>query len=180
MTNTFELDAAILKKSIDLHAEAVATIKAGNPTGDWNYVSMVQPISPLFTEHSEERGGNVVGLDQFGDKVLVSECLVMPLSREPLLICLVFLAFPSWNSAADDALFSGAINAQIDAINGFAASLGKANPWIYTNYADKSQNPLAGYGAANLAKIKAAATKYDPTSVFQRLQPGGFKISAVA
>jgi hypothetical protein len=92
----------------------------------------------------------------------------------------VFLAFPSWDSAADDALFTAAINAQIDGINAFAASLGKSNPWIYTNYADVSQNPLAGYGAANIAKIKAAAAKYDPTAIFQRLQPGGFKISAIA
>ena len=163
MTNTFELDSAVLAKSIELHAAAVATIKAGNPTGSWNYVSMIQPISPLFTQHSKEKGGNVLGLDQFGDKDLV-----------------MFLAFPSWDSAADDALFSGAINTQIDEINKFAASVGKSNLWIYTNYADVTQNPLAAYGAENIAKIKAAAEKYDPTGVFQRLQPGGFKISAIA
>jgi len=163
MTNTFELDSEILKKMIETHETAIATIKAGAPIGSWNYVSMIQPISPIFTQHSKEKGGNVVGLDQFGDKDLV-----------------MFLAFPSWDSSADDTLFSGAIHSQIDEINAFAASLGKSNPWIYTNYADVSQNPLAAYGAENIAKIKAAAAKYDPTGVFQKLQPGGFKISAIA
>lgn len=92
----------------------------------------------------------------------------------------VFLAFPSWTNAADDALFNDAINSHINEINSFAASVGKSNPWIYTNYADKVQNPLAGYGADNVAKIKAVAAKYDPNAVFQNLMPGGFKVSKVA
>jgi hypothetical protein len=92
----------------------------------------------------------------------------------------VFLAFPSWESAADDALFNDAISSHINEINAFAAGAGKSNPWIYTNYANKTQDPLAGYGADNVAKIKAVAAKYDPAAVFQNLQPGGFKVSEVA
>lgn len=92
----------------------------------------------------------------------------------------MFLAFPSWANEADDALFRDAITSHIAEINAFAASIGKDNPWIYTNYADISQNPIAQYGADNVAKIKAAAAKYDPNAVFQNLMPGGFKVSKVA
>jgi hypothetical protein len=42
-----------------------------------------------------------------------------------------------------------------------------------------SQNPLGSYGAENVAKIRAAASKYDPTEIFQTRAPGGFKISKV-
>ncbi len=51
--------------------------------------------------------------------------------------------------------------------------------WRYLNYADKSQDPLASYGAANIKFLKHVAGEYDPEQVFQKLCPGGFKISAV-
>lgn len=35
------------------------------------------------------------------------------------------------------------------------------------------------YGAENVAKMRAAAKKYDPEQVFQIRVPGGFKISKV-
>lgn len=41
------------------------------------------------------------------------------------------------------------------------------------------QDPLRSYGVENVAKIRAAAKKYDPKSFFQTRVPGGFKISKV-
>ena len=38
---------------------------------------------------------------------------------------------------------------------------------------------MKSYGAGNVAKIRAAAAKYDPKQVFQARVPGGFKISKV-
>ncbi|ORY11128.1 hypothetical protein BCR34DRAFT_445770, partial [Clohesyomyces aquaticus] len=49
-------------------------------------------------------------------------------------------------------------------------------PWVYVNYADKSQQPLATYGRENVENMKTAAAKYDPGQAFQKLCPGGFKI----
>lgn len=45
--------------------------------------------------------------------------------------------------------------------------------------ADRVKDPLASYGAENVAKIRAAAAKYDPRQIFQTRVPGGFKISSV-
>ena len=54
------------------------------------------------------------------------------------------------------------------------------NEYIYLNYALPSQDPISGYGAANVAALKAASKKYDPEQVFQTLVPGGFKLSKIA
>lgn len=54
---------------------------------------------------------------------------------------------------------------------------GTYSPFLYVNYAGQEQNPLCGYGSENVAFIKAVAEEYDPTGVFQKLMPGGFKIS---
>ncbi|KAK3376566.1 hypothetical protein B0T24DRAFT_222372 [Lasiosphaeria ovina] len=54
-----------------------------------------------------------------------------------------------------------------------------AYDWTYLNYADKSQRVLESYGVENVGKIREAARKYDPAEIFQRLCPGGFKISDV-
>ncbi|KAI9746929.1 MAG: hypothetical protein M1835_002318, partial [Candelina submexicana] len=50
------------------------------------------------------------------------------------------------------------------------------NNFQYLNYADTKQNPIAGYGQANVDKLVAASKKYDPAQVFQKLVPGGFKL----
>ena len=67
-----------------------------------------------------------------------------------------------------------------EAVREYASSIENGLlPWVYMNYADKSQEPLASYGMENVKKLKNAAVKYDPGEVFQKLCPGGFKISAV-
>ena len=57
-----------------------------------------------------------------------------------------------------------------------AKAKGKDTDYLYMNYASPYQDPIAGYGAANKAKLKAISKKYDPTGVFEILQPGYFKL----
>lgn len=49
--------------------------------------------------------------------------------------------------------------------------------YIYQNDASRDQNPIATYGANNIAKLKEIAAKYDPSQVFQELQRDGFLLS---
>ena len=65
----------------------------------------------------------------------------------------------------------------MNAISRYARSVGGLKDFIYLNYADRNQDPLGGYGPANVAKLKAASKKYDPGQVFQKLVPGGFKLN---
>ena len=86
----------------------------------------------------------------------------------------------SWQGAEQDALFQQAGADLVDRIRAYAVSIGANNPYLYLDYADITQDPLASYGAENVKKMRAAAKKYDPQGVFQNLVPGGFKISKVA
>lgn len=49
----------------------------------------------------------------------------------------------------------------------------------YTNDASRDQSPIATYGEANIAKLKAIALKYDPKQVFQTLQNDGFLLRKI-
>jgi hypothetical protein len=90
------------------------------------------------------------------------------------------LPYLSWQGAHQDILFQDAGANLIMRIRDYAQSIGADNPYLYLNYADKKQNPLASYGAANVEKMKAAAMKYDPHGIFQNMMPGGFKISKLS
>jgi hypothetical protein len=81
-----------------------------------------------------------------------------------------------WPSAKDDDTITTAAQTAISQINARAAALGLGHDFIYLNYAFPTQDPIASYGDDNVALLRAAARKYDPDAVFQRLVPGGFKL----
>ena len=56
----------------------------------------------------------------------------------------------------------------------YAQNLG--HPYIYMNYAALEQPVLPSYGQKNLAKLRATSKKHDPLGVWQKLQPGYFKL----
>ena len=56
---------------------------------------------------------------------------------------------------------------------------GVANDWVYMNNASQFLNVIASYGDDAKAKLKAVASKYDPKALFQKLQPGYFKLDRV-
>ncbi|KAL5335968.1 hypothetical protein BJX70DRAFT_401024 [Aspergillus crustosus] len=83
----------------------------------------------------------------------------------------------SWDDPADDNLFYSLAASARNTLDSYAKLSGNYIEYIYLNYADRTQNPLAGYGADNLDFLRSVAAKYDPQGVFQRLVPGGFKVS---
>jgi hypothetical protein len=88
----------------------------------------------------------------------------------------VVLLTVNWDSASDDAAVTDAVLDMFAKANTFASSKGALNPYLYLNYAHKTQQPIVGYGRASVSKLKAASLKYDPLQTFQRLVPGGFKL----
>lgn len=118
----------------------------------------LQVLTEPQLEKMTARGGNALGLSA---------------KDGPLMLVLVAV---KWSNSADD-----------DRINKFAAKVkdralavattkGKASPYLYMNYASPYQDVVSGYGTANQAKLKAISKKYDPTGVFETLQPGYFKL----
>ncbi|EJP63046.1 6-hydroxy-D-nicotine oxidase [Beauveria bassiana ARSEF 2860] len=126
---------------------------------DW-LVSVV-PQPQIQQTHAKSRGGNVLGLEN--------------VEQDQLVLWLV----SRWNDAGLDATMEDARQKFIDAAVSVGQKHGTYSPFIYLNYASPKQDPLCGYGAENFAFMKTVAKKYDPFGVFQRLQPGGFKLSQV-
>ena len=82
-----------------------------------------------------------------------------------------------WVNESDDATvaqFAQDVLSQLDQ-KSQAANL--YYPFIYVNDAGMGENPFALYGnGTSLPKMRKTRQKYDPTGVFQYLQPGGFKL----
>jgi len=160
ITLTFKNDVRVLTKAIELHDALIPKIKA-RAKGNWTMQNMFQPIPTVFGKIGAEKGGDMLGFDRFNETVVL------------------FQTYLAWNGASQDKFFQSQGDWLISELSTYAKSIGKSNPFIYLDYAYKTQKPLVSYGAKNVAKIRAAAKKYDPNGVFQTMVPGGFKISKV-
>lgn len=82
----------------------------------------------------------------------------------------------SWNDASDDNTVYQIMSDIMKAIKSDSEKLGVQNDWVYMNYAAQFQDVIASYGSASKSKLKAVAGKYDSKELFQKLQPGYFKL----
>ncbi|KAI7271105.1 hypothetical protein KC345_g7290 [Hortaea werneckii] len=153
-TLTTKNDLRVLTKAHELWLAVVQRLKP-EAKGPWEGHQLCQPMPPTFGKDSIAHGGNVLGLERFDETLILYEpCL-------------------SWTCPEQDDLFNGQAKCVRDELAAFAKSISADNEFIYLDYADADQNPLGSYGEENVRKMKAAAKKYDPTGVFQQLQPGG-------
>ncbi|KAF9891907.1 hypothetical protein FE257_002870 [Aspergillus nanangensis] len=160
LTSTYLNNANVLKKTIDILNEKILAAKPLAQGKDWSIMVIIQPWPKILWQRNQNNGvGNVLGLDRFDENMLQ------------------VLYDYSWDSEADDALFQRLCEEAMAELDDYAKSIDKYNEYIYLNYADKSQNPLRGYGAENIAFIQEVAERYDPDGVFQTQVPGGFKVS---
>jgi hypothetical protein len=104
-----------------------------------------------------ETGGNMLGLDEEGDIIIV-------------------LASSGGLRAADDRDINLAMKAFIDKATQKAREAGVYSKYIYLNYAAEFQDPIASYGEGNKARMIAVSEKYDPIQFFQRQVSVGFKL----
>lgn len=84
-----------------------------------------------------------------------------------------------WNNPADGDRVRQAMRHIVDAAEATAKANGTYLPYQYCNYASLDQDPLESYGAENLERLRAIASKCDPDGVFQTLQSGGWLLSRV-
>ncbi|TEY73411.1 hypothetical protein BOTCAL_0078g00040 [Botryotinia calthae] len=158
VTTTFSNSAEMYETAVNISNKHLEPFK--NTTGlVWSI--LFQPIPLIVSEHSVAAGGNIMGVDRSKDNLTL------------------FLVYVTWLEALDDQKFTDAAYATVDEINAAAEDLGVTNPFVYLNYAGKTQNPLAGYGEKNTEKMRALSKKYDPQGTFQKLVKGGFKIPGV-
>jgi hypothetical protein len=158
-TLSFKNDIRVLQKAVDLHDQLVEDWLTITDTGDFITQCMFQPLPTLFAKYSVENGGNVLGLDNVHENAIL------------------WLATLAVKGEEQERLGRIKMIEWVDAVNTYAASIGKGNDWVYLNYADGTQKPLQSYGQDNLDYIWEVARKYDPTGIFQFRGNTGFKIS---
>jgi uncharacterized protein YqjF (DUF2071 family) len=155
---TFANDAEIFSKIVELNGAFVNEWKASN-NPDFITQCMFQAIPTVFSKHSVERGGNVMGLDKE--------------DRNGIMLLFDIAV----KSADEEARARPLLRSYGEKMREFAVSKNGLVNWQFMNYADAYQDPLASYGSDNVEKIRAAARKVDPQGIFQTKAPGGFKIS---
>ncbi|KAI3401489.1 hypothetical protein diail_10923 [Diaporthe ilicicola] len=131
---------------------AVENVTGANPVMVW------QGITKGQLEGMKKNGGNTLGLS---------------VEDGPFYL-MVISAW--WEDEEDDAAMYRMISAVLEKIKAAAVSEGVQNDYVYMNYASQFQDVVSSYGPENKAALKRIATKYDPAGVFQRLQPGYFKL----
>ncbi|KAF1837317.1 FAD-binding domain-containing protein [Decorospora gaudefroyi] len=127
------------------------------PLTDQGSLTFQAFTTPALTQMSK-KGGNALGLSP---------------ADGPLMHTLLYMV---WDDAAKDTQLNRAALDFMDAAKEEAKTRGLYNRFLYLNYAGPYQNVVPSYGDANLAKLKSIAKKYDPTAVFEKLQPGGYKL----
>ena len=83
-----------------------------------------------------------------------------------------------WGDKADDDQVKSIMNGIISKSRALAKSKGLDNDYLYQNYAYINQPVISGYGPENQARLIQISHEYDPDQVFQKLQPGYFKLDS--
>ena len=107
----------------------------------------------------------------------MNESLALPPSapnKYSLLAVLLLSAF--WTSGSANGVVQHAAQTLMQTANEAARDMGLLHNFVYLDYANQAQDPILTYGGENVARLRAAARKYDPRGVFQRQVPGGFKL----
>ena len=154
-TATYGVSASLLYK---ITACFNATISTTTIPSIILWTFALEPLPTVITQHGDKKGGNSLGTSpKDGNGV-------------------VLLLTGIWNSTADDALVAQTAGKMLREANSIARGMGLLHKFQYINYADPGQDPIASYGAANVRRLRAASRQYDPTGVFQKQVPGGFKL----
>lgn len=160
-THSFKNDTRVVAKASWLHEKLVEELKVLIPDGNFVTQCLFQPLPRIYGQRSAEAGGNIMGVEEQPSDGLLFVAVAMV--KTPDLQTLVYPKIKAW----------------VEAVHSFAETIDGNLDWVYLNYADASQDPLASYGTENMKTMREVAAKYDPQRVFQELCPGGFKLAGV-
>lgn len=151
-----KIDATLYKDVYAFWREQAVAAQAA--TGA-NMTFTLQPVPASLAKAGAARGGNPMGIPQINHQW--------------------WTTLIDWQGENNDDTVRAASIATTEKWKQLGEQRGLYLPFVYMGDSSRDQNPIAGYGAANVAKLKAVSQKYDPTQIFQTLQNGGFLLSKV-
>ncbi|KAJ4321394.1 hypothetical protein N0V94_002931 [Neodidymelliopsis sp. IMI 364377] len=122
----------------------------------------IQLITIPQLQQMQKHGGNALGITPDNGPLFIMNLGTM------------------WTNPADDYRILKFNNDIIARVKAEAAKRGLNNDYIYMNYASPYQAVIPSYGAESQRKLSAVSKWFDPTGVFQDLQPGYFKLDGGA
>ncbi|KAF9698012.1 hypothetical protein EKO04_004314 [Ascochyta lentis] len=152
---TFKLDRSLFSYVIKAFNDLLPDISDAD--GLLPTVS-IQPIATPQLQQMQKNGGNALGLSAADGPLFIVNLATM------------------WNNATDDHRILKFNNDLVAKLKAEAAKKDLNHDYIYMNYASPYQTVFPNYGAKNQEKLISVAKQFDPTGVFQELQPGYFKI----
>ncbi|KAI0864632.1 FAD binding domain-containing protein [Xylaria cubensis] len=160
-TSAYKNDARVIQYAVDKLNDIAPRIEAAISSKELFLVAgSFQPLTRSMISQAAANGGNMLGLEERvkdGNGVL-------------------FNAVVSLSGAESEEAALPLMREWLDSVDEFATSEKLSWDWRYLNYAYSDQDPITSYGQESVEKIRAAATKYDPQGVFQKLRMSGFKI----
>lgn len=91
-------------------------------------------------------------------------------------ILLNILLTATWDRAEDDDHVTSQLREWTQEAQALERQQGKDHVFKYMNYSHAEQDVVGGFGPVNQAFLHDVSRKYDRDGVFQKLQPGGFKL----
>ena len=176
---TFSANVELLSKILDFFIEAIEPIK--NIPGMFPSFVM-QPMTQIARANRHKNGGSPFGIrEEDGPLISQSFGLLLPQPFRPgelklTLTNAVLSISPQWSNAEDDVTVQDAFTRFMDRSVALAKEMGLHHPFIYQNYANISQDVFGGYGEENRQKLRNIQGRYDPERIFDKLQPGYFKL----
>ncbi|ROV89572.1 hypothetical protein VMCG_09955 [Cytospora schulzeri] len=157
MTITHGNSLAMLNATYQAWSRSVAGI-TGVAGIEWSL--SLEPLPPsIYARHANQ---NALGLGARHKKGLIITLLTV-----------------LWTDETDDAVVEATAKTLFEDIRSAAEALDEYDPFLYLNYANTMSwqgSPISAYGSANVARLKRTGVEVDPSGVFQRLVPGGFKL----
>lgn len=154
-TLTFQPTVEALNTIVQAWNDSVAAIQ-DVPGIVWSVV-----MDPLPAQlYARNVGGNALGFEDRQEKPLA-----------------ILLISSTWSEDKGDTKVETAAKALTTTISEDLEKLGVLDPFIYLNYAARSQDPISGYGNSNVERLKRIQREYDPAEVFTKQVTGGFKLN---
>ncbi|KAK5170588.1 uncharacterized protein LTR77_005177 [Saxophila tyrrhenica] len=154
-TATFRITREMLQVILDIFMEELEPVKE---VEGMIPALIYQPMSNEVLTRFSRNGGNCLGLEGEEGPLLNINYAVM------------------WKNEADDEAVLTAARNTIRRSKEKAKELGLDHRYLYQNYASHEQDVMASYGEENLERLRSISREFDPEQVFQKLQPGYFKL----
>lgn len=143
----------------------------------------IQPITKAQLQAARKAGGDAIDLDpSLGTFICRPRFLNVKKKKiHSLILTLIkaVLIAVSWDNAADDATVNNFATTFLANLDAAATKQGLNVPFTFLNDGHSGQQVFRQYGnGKSLPKLRQIAQKYDANGVFQKLETGGFKLSA--